>query len=214
MIDLDEYPIEPWEKKAIRSLTLSFLGAGALGTVVCLLVAQVLQILQWGHGISADILFVPWAVVLVLGTSTAFHRGVIDEYKNVTGTKGPTDIGNLKVPYPALMENWEKEAVKKLTLYLIFYAVIGTLALIGVNTVFKEMGVINLPSTFIFVAWAISWVFGASAAYRKGVLANRRRLRGRRETDRRLGPRRQVERDHQKAEQVSAKIRKKKKQDD
>lgn len=211
MVDPDEYPLESWEKKAIASLTLKFLAAGALGTIVCLLVARVLQNIGWGFGINTDLLFIPWAVILVLGTSTAFHRGVVDEYQNVTGTKGSMDTGNVKVPYPALMENWEKEAVKKLTLRMILVAVVGTFALIGLDTVLKEMGLISLPSSFLFVPWAISWVMGASTAYRKGVIANRRRLRGRRELDRRLGPRRQAEHDHDKAERAKAKLSAKKK---
>lgn len=176
---------------------LKYLAAGVAVTIFFALAASYLSNLGWSRGFEQTFYFLPWAAVLVLGIAAAFHKGARDEYVEATGFRNAEDAaGNdLNLPYPsATLEDWEREAIFPYTLKLIVYSAIGSLAFYG----FVSIGGWTHNALFhpfiLFAPWIVALSFGIAEAYMMGVSINRRRLRGRRDVDRRNGPRRKVER--------------------
>ena len=86
MIDND---LEDWEKSHVNSLTLKMIFWATAGTLLATAIAYILKKSALGD-IQPELLFVPWGIVLVLGISTAFKRGVAAErerYRAVTAAE-------------------------------------------------------------------------------------------------------------------------------
>jgi hypothetical protein len=71
------FKVEDWEQQHINSLTLNLLLYATIATLVATLIA----FFTYQAEIPAirELLFVPWSIALVVGTSLAFHRGVLAE---------------------------------------------------------------------------------------------------------------------------------------
>jgi hypothetical protein len=149
----------------------------------------------WDEGFEHVLYFLPWAIALVFGIAASFHQGVVDEYIEATGFKNEEEAkGNdLNLPFPApTLDEWERAIIFPYTLKLIIFSAFASLAFYG----FVELGQFAASELFhpfvLFMPWLVAMSFGIGDAYMQGVAAHRKRLRGRREVDRRHGPRRRV----------------------
>ena len=70
--------LEEWEQNHINSLTLKMIFAATIGTLAATAIAFILRKAGFAE-IHPELLFIPWGIALVLGISTAFHRGVMAE---------------------------------------------------------------------------------------------------------------------------------------
>jgi len=191
---MDTY-LEDWEQGAIWALVWKYIVYGLLGTAVTFSLAHFLISQGWGHSFDTTLYFLPWAVVLVLGTFSAFHQGVVDEFLNVTGYKSLEEAAakEKNIPVPGvLMESWEKSYAIFITFRLILLSIFGTFALYGFVISINVVEHPYFSLGMVFTPWLFFFIWGASCAYHDGVIAHRRHLRGRRNSDRRLGPRRDL----------------------
>lgn len=70
--------LEEWEKAHVNAITLKMIFLATGGTLLATAVAFVLRKTALGE-IQPELLFVPWGIVLVLGISAAFKKGVEEE---------------------------------------------------------------------------------------------------------------------------------------
>ncbi|MBU6474478.1 MAG: hypothetical protein KGL10_05315 [Alphaproteobacteria bacterium] len=70
--------VEDWEQNHINSLTLKLIFAATLATLAAAGISMAMR--HFGlQQIQPDLLFAPWSIALVIGTSVAFHQGVLAE---------------------------------------------------------------------------------------------------------------------------------------
>lgn len=74
--------LEEWEKAHVNALTLRMIFLATGGTLLATALAFVLRQTALGE-INPELLFIPWGIVLVLGISTAFKKGVEEERARV-----------------------------------------------------------------------------------------------------------------------------------
>jgi len=70
--------VEDWEQNHINSLTLNLILYATIATLVATLLSLAVKNVNIPQ-IMPELLFAPWSVALVLGTSIAFHKGVMAE---------------------------------------------------------------------------------------------------------------------------------------
>ncbi len=70
--------LEEWEKAHVNALTLKMIFLATGGTLLATALAFILRTSGMGD-INPELLFVPWGIVVVLGVSTAFKKGVEEE---------------------------------------------------------------------------------------------------------------------------------------
>jgi hypothetical protein len=76
------------------------------------------------------------------------------------------------------LEEWEQNQINSLTLKLIFAATIGTLVATGIAITLQRAGVPEIRPELLFAPWGIALVVGVSVAFHKGVQAERARVAG------------------------------------
>lgn len=187
--------IEDWEYKAARKLMIQIGLVAILATALCVLFAQILILLNIQGFIDAKntyaILILPWVLILVFGSRYCFHRGVVDEFVFAVGE------GSLKIdkdaPHFWRIVDWEKEYINRIVLGQVIFAAIGTLAFVGFGHLLDKFTDIYLSPAILFSPWAVVMIVEVSRTYHLGVLAQRTRIRGRRDADRRTAPRRRTQ---------------------
>ncbi len=70
--------VEDWEQNHINSLTLKLIFAATLATLAAAGISMLMGRMGMQR-IQPDLLFAPWSIALVIGTSIAFHQGVLAE---------------------------------------------------------------------------------------------------------------------------------------
>ena len=70
--------LEEWEQAHINSLTLRILFYATIGTAVAAGIAYILAEMDV-QKVNPELVFIPWGIALVVGISTAFHKGVLAE---------------------------------------------------------------------------------------------------------------------------------------
>lgn len=86
---MSDKKVEDWEQAEINSLTLKMIFYATGGTLVATAISYILNATSLGS-INPELLFVPWGIVLVIGVSTAFHRGVMAERNRQSKSKPKT----------------------------------------------------------------------------------------------------------------------------
>lgn len=185
------------DRTQLLTFFLKYLLTGLLVTVFFMGMTHYLFDFGWTRGFERVFYFLPWAVVLVMGISAAFHAGVRDEYIAATGYHTEDEARNnpLNLPFPTdALDEWERNIVFPYILKLILISCFGSLAFYGFIALGNWTDNTMIHPLILFGPWIVTLSFGIANSYMMGVVANRRRLRGRRDADRRHGPRRKVER--------------------
>jgi hypothetical protein len=79
--------VEEWEQNHINSLTLNLILYATIATLVATLLSLALKNVNIPQAMP-ELLFAPWSVALVLGTTVAFHKGVMAERDRAEQEKG------------------------------------------------------------------------------------------------------------------------------
>jgi hypothetical protein len=70
--------LQDWEQNHVNAITLRLILSSAAGTLGATLVAFIMKKAGLGE-IKPELLFLPWGIALVYGTSMSFHAGVMAE---------------------------------------------------------------------------------------------------------------------------------------
>ncbi len=78
--------VEEWEQNHINSLTLNLILYATIATLLATLISLAIHNVNIPQAMP-ELLFAPWSIALVLGTSIAFHKGVMAERDRATKEK-------------------------------------------------------------------------------------------------------------------------------